>query len=224
MSTPDPRGPEAILATYDRVAPLWEAERDQSLFERGHLERMLAAAPGRRVLDLGCGSGRPLADWLARQGCAVTGVDGAPAMVALFSRNLPGCTAVLGDMRALSLGHRFDAILAWNSFFHLDAEGQRAAVAGFAAHAAPGAALLFTSGPEASERVGAVAGEPVYHSSLSPEAYRALLISHGWQPLAFHPEDPGCRGHSVWHARYQGRAALTGAAAGPRPHPPAPRR
>jgi len=194
--------PEDILPTYDRVALRWDAERDRTLFERAHLDRMLAAAPGLRVLDAGCGAGRPIAAYLAGRGADLTGLDGAGAMLALFRRNVPGARAVQGDMRTMTLGQRFDAILAWNSFFHLDPAGQAAAVARFAAHAAPGAALLFTSGPDASERIGSVAGQPVYHASLAPAAYRRLLARHGWCATAFTPEDPACRGHSVWHARF----------------------
>lgn len=201
-SHPAAMTPDDILPTYDLVARQWDAERDRSLFECGHLDRMLAAAPGRRVLDAGCGAGRPIAVYLAGRGAEVTGMDGAGSMLALFRRNFPAARAVLADMRTMDLGRRFDAILAWNSFFHLDAAGQTAAIARFAAHAAPGAALLFTSGPDASERIGSVAGRPVYHSSLSPAAYRDLLGRHGWRVVSFTPEDPACHGHSVWHARF----------------------
>lgn len=198
--------PDAILPTYDRVAPGWDRRRSRVLFERGWLDRMLGVAPAhgghRRVLDLGCGSGRPIAAYLADRGCAVTGVDGAPAMVALFRQHLPRAEAVHADMRELALGRPFDAILAWNSFFHLAPADQEAMFGVFAGHAAPGAALMFTSGPEAGERMGEVEGQPVYHASLSPDRYRALLELHHFTELAFTPEDPDCAGHSVWLARY----------------------
>lgn len=198
--------PDRILPTYDRVAPDWDRRRSRTLFERGWLDRMLGVAPthgGRkRVLDLGCGSGRPIATYLAERGCAVTGVDGAAAMVALFRQNLPRAEAVLADMTELALGRPFDAILAWNSFFHLDPANQAAMFGIFSAHAAPGAALMFTSGPEEGEAIGEVEGEHVYHASLSPERYRALLARHGFTDLAFAPEDPSCAGHTVWLARF----------------------
>ena len=193
--------PEDILPTYDAVGPHWaRVERDTSLFERAHLERMLDAAPGRGVLDLGCGSGRPVAHWLAGTGARVTGVDGAASMIALFRRSVPDARAVHADMRGLALGERFDAILAFDSFFHLCPDDQRAMFATFAAHAAPGAALMFTAGPAASVRVGQVAGRRVYHASLDPEEYRHLMRAAGFRPVSYHPEDPACRGRTVWHA------------------------
>jgi SAM-dependent methyltransferase len=210
-------GPDDILPTYRRVAGGWDRLRDRSLFEAGWLARMMAAAPGRRVLDLGCGTGRPIAAHLAAQGCEVTGVDGAEPMVALFRRYVPGATVLCADMRGLALGRRFDAILAFDSFFHLSPEDQRAMFPTFAVHAAPGAALLFTSGPSQGVRIGEVDGAPVYHSSLEPEAYRALLAASGFDVLDFAPEDPGCRGRSVWLARFSGGSDR------PAPHPRPPR-
>jgi SAM-dependent methyltransferase len=197
-------GPEDILATYESVARAWGGERDSSGYEHVWLARLVGIAPGRSALDLGCGSGTPIATWLEAAGMRVTGVDGAAAMCGLFAETLPDHTCHHADMRGLDLGARFDAILAWNSFFHLSAADQRDMFATFAAHAAPGAALLFTSGPAAGEGVGAVAGQPVYHASLDPSEYRDLLAHHGFAVLDFVPEDPECRGHSVWLARYGG--------------------
>jgi ubiquinone/menaquinone biosynthesis C-methylase UbiE len=51
--------PDTILSTYDAVASEWDLRRDRTLFERRHLDRMLQHAPGKRVLDLGCGRGGP---------------------------------------------------------------------------------------------------------------------------------------------------------------------
>jgi hypothetical protein len=42
----------------------------------------------------------------------------------------------------------------------------------FRLHAAPGAALMFTSGPSHGEVVGQLEGEPLYHASLDAAAYR----------------------------------------------------
>lgn len=193
--------PEDILPTYERVAERFARERDKSLFERAWLDRLLNEAPGRSVLDLGSGTGEPIAAYLVAQGAMVTGIDGSVAMVELFRRNLPSAEAIHADMRSLALGHRFDAILAWNSFFHLSPADQRAMFSVFAAHAAPGAILMFTSGPRAGEAVGQAGGQPIYHASLDPQEYRVLMAAHAFEPIAFVAEDPACGGHTVWMAR-----------------------
>ncbi len=193
-----------ILPTYDRVARAYSRSRDRTLYERKWLDRMLSHAPGRQILDLGCGTGVPIARYLGDRRVQVTGVDGAATMVELFQTNLPQFEVHHLDMRGLDLGKTFDAIIAWNSFFHLSPEDQRAMFPVFAAHAQTRAVLLFTAGPRAGEPVGCVEGEKVYHSSLDPDEYRALLDEHGFDLIAFVPEDPDCKGHTVWMARYRG--------------------
>ena len=197
--------PEDILPTYERVGPAWAARRAKSLFERPALDRFRSAASGRSILDLGCGSGDPLALHLAR-GATLTGVDGAASMVALYRKTLPEHKAVHADMRQLDLGRRFDGILAWDSFFHLCPGDQRRMFPIFARHAAPGAALMFTSGPAEGASVGHVEGEPVYHASLAPDTYRRLLSDAGFAVLDFRPDDPECDRHTIWLARFREEA------------------
>lgn len=197
-----------IPGLYDRTARAWDAVRGGELtLERTWLDRFAALLPpGRAVLDLGCGTGDPVARALLASGFRVTGVDAAPAMVALAQERFPaarhpGAEWRVGDMRALALGRRFDGVLAWHSFFHLTPADQRAMFPVFAAHAAPGAALMFTSGPDAGEVLGEWEGEPLYHGSLAPAEYEALLAAHGFGLVARVLGDPACGGSSVWLAR-----------------------
>ena len=193
--------PEDILPTYEAVGAAFSKVRNQSLFEKPWLDRFLASLPGPRVLDLGCGGGLPLAAYLHNAGVLVTGCDGAVAMTEEFQRNLPDCPVIHQDMRQLHLDQQFDGILAWNSFFHLAPEDQRRMFPIFQKHMTPGGILMFTSGPDASERIGEVEGRPVYHASLSPRDYRKELKNNGFEEVAFNPEDPGCKGHTIWMAR-----------------------
>lgn len=198
---------DETVAIYDRVAAVYDAGRRKDLFERVWLERALCdAAPGAAVLDLGCGAGAPIAEWLVAQGFAVTGLDAAPGMLALFRARLPGTETVLADMRDLDLGRRFAAIIGWGSFFHLRPEEQRAALPRLAGHLAPGGRLLLTVGPEASERIGSVGGAPVYHASLAPGDYAAILSQADVRVERFAPEAADAAGFSLLLARRAGQA------------------
>lgn len=196
-----------VTALYDRHAAAFDRARDRSLAERTWLDRFSAAAgPGGTVLDLGCGSGAPLAEDLLARGHAVTGVDAAPAMIGLCRARFPAArrpaaTWHVADMRALALRERFAGVLAWNSFFHLTPDDQRAMFGVFAAHAAPDAALMFTGGPAAGEALGSFEGETLYHASLDAAVYRTLLTDHGFDVLHHAVADPACGGHAVWLAR-----------------------
>lgn len=195
--------PEAsVIDVYQRHGAAWATLREDALIEVGWLDRFCSLLPSRSaVLDIGCGSGQPIALDLIRRGFDVTGVDSTPTMLELFRRNLPGAAAHLADMRQLALGRRFSGLLAWDSFFHLSPVDQRAMFARFQAHAAPGAALMFTSGNAEGSAIGELEGDPLYHGSLDPDEYRALLDAAGFKVVAHVPNDPTCGHRTIWLAR-----------------------
>jgi trans-aconitate methyltransferase len=195
---------DSIIALYERYAADYDRDRGRFLQERSWLDRFLAHIPaGATVLDLGCGMGEPIARYLLSQGRAVVGVDSSASMIAMCRDRFPASEWLVADMRELELGRRFAGILAWDSFFHLSAEDQRAMFERFARHAAAGAALMFTSGPRAGEAIGTYHGEPLYHASLDPSEYESLLAANGFTVRAYVPDDPDCGEHTVWLAAYE---------------------
>jgi trans-aconitate methyltransferase len=193
---------ERIVALYERHAHAFDRDRVRSLFEKGWLERFRALIPpGGSVLDLGCGMGEPIARYLIEAEHALTGVDSSPSMVALCESRFPDQAWHVADMRTLALARRFDGIVAWDSFFHLTPDDQRRMFPVFGAHAAPKAALMFTSGPAHGESMGVYQGEKLYHASLDPAEYRVLLAQNGFTVQAHIPDDPDCDFHTVWLAR-----------------------
>jgi len=193
---------DRIIALYEAHARRWDEDRGRTLFEKPWLDRFAELLPeGGAVLDIGCGSGEPIARHLIAGGYRVTGIDSSPTLIGLCRSRFPHAEWRVADMRSLSLGPRFDGMLAWDSFFHLTPDDQRSMFAVFRAHAAAAAALMFTSGPRAGEAIGSYQGEPLYHSSLDPDEYAALLRRHGFEIAAHRAEDPDCGGHTVWLAR-----------------------
>jgi SAM-dependent methyltransferase len=193
---------DRIIGLYDRHAEAWDKDRSRSLFERPWLQRFAELLPPRgSILDIGCGSGEPIAGFFIRAGYRVHGVDSSPAMIAFCKERFPNETWDIADMRILSLGQTFDGLLAWDSFFHLCREDQRRMFPIFREHAASNAALMFTSGPSDGVAMGTYGGEPLYHASLSPDAYRALLDEHGFDVVANVVEDAAAGGHTIWLAQ-----------------------
>lgn len=193
---------ERIVDLYSRRAADWDADRGRDLFEKPWLDRFLAHVPAAgSILDLGCGSGEPIARYLIAGGRAVTGVDAAPGLIDLCRARFPAQTWIVADMRGLDLGHAFDGLIAWHSAFHLTPDDQQGLFAVYARHVTPGGVLIFTSGPDHGERIGEWRGEPLYHGSLSAEAYRRGLDAAGFEVLRHAPDDPGCGHATVWLAR-----------------------
>jgi SAM-dependent methyltransferase len=192
----------AIIDLYERHARTWDCERGRSLMERAWLDRFRGVAgDAARVLDIGCGAGEPMAAYLIECGHAITGVDSSSSLIELSASRFPAHTWIVGDMRRLALAKRFGGILAWDSFFHLTQDDQRAMFPIFRDHAAEGCALMFTSGPRVGEAIGSYQGEPLYHASLDAAEYEALLHANGFEVVQHTIEDAACGGHTVWLAR-----------------------
>ena len=180
----DSRAAADIVDLYDRRAVDWVADRGRELTgaDRIWLDRFTSnLRPGDAVLDLGCGSGRPMAAALLKRGFRVTGVDASAKLVAHACADLPDGRFVQADMRTFDLGETFAGILAWHSLFHLSPADQRIALPRLMAHAAPRAQIMFSSGSREDFVVGAWRGEPLYHGSLEPEEYRGLITSRGFE-------------------------------------------
>jgi SAM-dependent methyltransferase len=205
MPADDPaRDPaDDIPALYERHAFAWAQDRGTRLhLEARWMDRFEALLPPRAtLLDIGCGSGMPIAGHFIARGHRLTGIDTSARLIALCRQRFPRHRWALADMRQLALGWRFDGLLAWHSFFHLAPDAQRAMFPRFQAHAAPGAALMFTSGSAEGESIGSYRGEALHHASLSPAAYRRLLEQHGFELVDHQAEDPDCGGATVWLAR-----------------------
>jgi trans-aconitate methyltransferase len=143
---------DRIIDHYERHARDWDADRNRYVDpwnDKPWHDRFVTTLPdgGVTVLDLGCGSGAPVAKYLVECGLQVTGVDSSPTLISLCRGRLPDHEWMVGDMRLLQLSRRFHGILAWDSFFHLTPDDQRRMFDVFALHAAPSAALMFNTGP-----------------------------------------------------------------------------
>jgi SAM-dependent methyltransferase len=114
--------PKIIVAEgYDRVAERylqWSAGDEVRSRMLRRLTEMLP--PLAAVLDLGCGSGVPVAAQLSQLGHRVVGVDIAARQVALARRNVPAGRFVHGDMMDVELQPAsFDAVTAFFAITHI---------------------------------------------------------------------------------------------------------
>ena len=172
-----------------------------STYRKLLFSKVIASVDKGDVLDLGCGGGSPVALHMAGQGFRVTGVDSSPTLISLCRARMGEQEWIVGDMRSVALGRRFDGVLAWDSFFHLRHDDQRAMFGVFAAHAAPAAVLMFNAGPGHGEAVGSYRGDPLYHASLDALEYEALLADSGFELIEHAMNDPAQGGRIFWLAR-----------------------
>ena len=204
---------ERVPGLYEDNATAWDRQRGTDLIEKLWLDRFLNLLPRKpSILDAGCGSGEPIDRYLIERGASVTGVDSSPSLIAICRERFRDQEWIVGDMRSLDLRRRFNGVLAWHSSFHLTPDQQRQLIPRLIAHLMPGGAMMFTSGPKAGESIGEWQGEPLYHASLEPAEYEALLSSNGLRVVEKCLNNPDCGGASIWLAQMIPASGLLGSA------------
>lgn len=187
---------------YENNAFAWDEHRSRHFFEQQWLDKFIKLLPLEgRVLDVGCGAGEPIAEYLLKHGLQLTGLDASQKMLEIARSRFPKATWIKRDMRKLELDTKFDGIVSWNAFFHLKQEEQRQVLILFADHLTSDGSLLLTIGHESGEVTGTVEGEKVYHSSLEPDEYKAILNTVGFKRIEIELEDESCGFHSILLAK-----------------------
>ena len=175
------------MDAYDQIGKRYREVRSPDIGVADIRSCLKDVNPNPDVLDLGCGNGFPIALRIFPHAKRYTGVDSSAAMIAEFAENVPGAEAVHASMQDyLAEPDAFDFIFAFGSLFHLQPDDQIKTIAMVARALRPGGMFVFTSGENAGEAVGHVAGVEIPHWSLGERGYADALQPCGLQYLGMH--------------------------------------
>ena len=142
--------------------------------------------PRASVLDIGCGSGFPIDSFFAGRGFSVTGIDPADEMIGLALRlRLENASFFRCGLFEFEPAAPFDAVVAFDSLFHIEPDRQAAIYPKVSAWLKPGGLFLFTHGKKEGSVTGTMFGEPFRYSALSEDSLRACLDGAGLEPVRF---------------------------------------
>lgn len=227
---PLPAGPQPLNRDgYDAIAADWDAARTTlDAREAGWLlDLVRGLRPPAAVLDLGCGSGRPQAQWLLARGLQVTGVDQSARLLALARTRLPQGRWLEADIGGwipdmdTDTDKHFAAVLVWDALFHLPRDQHVALLRRIFRLLQPAGRLLLTSGGSAQPAfTDTMHGARFFYDALPPDALLACLLDAGFHLERVEYLNPPTRG------RDKGRIAVLAqrpavrptAAAGAVPH------
>ncbi|MPZ80273.1 MAG: methyltransferase domain-containing protein [Actinophytocola sp.] len=142
-----------------------------------------ALPPAATVVDLGCGSGVPVARALTAAGHRVTGVDFSAEQVRRARALVPAATFVREDLTAVSFEHgSVDAVVAFYSIIHVPLDEQPALLGRVATWLRPGGLFAATMGHTAwtgTEDDWLGGGVPMWWSHADAATNRAWLAGAG---------------------------------------------
>jgi SAM-dependent methyltransferase len=170
--------------SYDEVATLWDGER-RSFYgsEREYLNLLIGdSPPGSRFLDLGCGTGRPMAEYLIARECRVTGVDQAWEMLVIARARFPGARWIESSIEAFLPDEEYDAALLWDSLFHIERSlHERILRTVFGALRRGGRVMMTVGGSENPPFTDTMLGRRFFYDSHTPEVAEAILRGIGYR-------------------------------------------
>jgi cyclopropane fatty-acyl-phospholipid synthase-like methyltransferase len=202
--------------SYDKIAEQWHANfRGQAYVDRvlGYVDTILAGLPpGAKVLDLGCGTGNPIAKHMVEGGFRVVGVDQSNELLNIAKTVVPEAELIHGNMVEIKFAERFAAAVAWDSIFHVERKHHSTIFRKLADSLEVGGRLLMSVGgsdaaDSAVDNTGAegftseMFGHTFFYSGYAPNVTRKLLEDVGFEIEMWEIDDPSSQGHIAVVAR-----------------------
>ena len=147
------------------------------------------------MLDAGCGSGNPVAQFLGGI-FKVTGMDFAEEQILLAKRTVPGATFICGDITRLPFRDRtFDAVVSYYTMIHVPRSEHPELLLGFHRILRPGGlALLCMGAGDLPGDIGDYHGVEMFWSHYDSETNLRMMRKSRFTILRFEiitdPTDP----------------------------------
>ncbi len=185
---------------YDKIAVEFAKMRDSFYKEQKYIDIFLEnLQPQSEILDVGCGSGYPIASYLIEKGFKVTGMDASKELLEIAKSNCPSMICKYGDMRTIEIDEKYDGIIEWWALFHLPKEDHLKMLSRFSSWIKEDGILHFTSGDkEYSEKSSEMLNTELSFYSLDPSEYERFLKKNGFKVILKEADQDQ---HLVWIAK-----------------------
>ena len=173
---------------FDSIGPAYEAAFAACTPQKVSLDWLLTQLPAQAsVLDIGCGTGRPVCSTLSAAGHHVLGIDVSGVMIEASKRNVPSAEFQKVDFKdfAPHKGKKYDAITAYFSMLvNITQDEIRAQIANIHGWLRDGGLFIFATVPFSGEnKKTAWMGRPIVAGSLSPDELLQSIQRVGFKVL-----------------------------------------
>jgi SAM-dependent methyltransferase len=195
----DARRPLTAAELFDAIGAGYEDAFGRPPVVDRAMRRLLAVLPpAARVLDIGSGTGRPVAQELVAAGHRVTGLDVSAVMVELARAQVPEAEFLHVDVRHwVSPDGTWDAVCAFFPFLQMSRSDTAGVLAKIARWLVPGGHLMLITVPLDVERLPfEFLGHQAELTSFAPTALTELVSAAGLDIVAtdlelFQPDKSG---------------------------------
>lgn len=172
------------LESYDAVARLWDEQRVRLSPAEARILPLVTdgLAPGSVLLDLGCGTGQPIATHFAAAGFRIAGVDQSPVMLALARQRLPEHEWHLASIENFPQVTPVAGVIAWDSLFHIPRDRHAEILRRIRTTLPQGGRVALTAGgSEHPAFTDTMLGHRFFYDSHPPQQTARLLDASGFR-------------------------------------------
>jgi len=151
-----------------------------------------------QILDVGCGAGIPVDDYLVLKGHHLTGVDISEKQIELAKINVPEATYLVGDMSEMDFQQNsFDAIVSFYAIFHIPKEDHLELFKRIFNLLKDGGLFLATLGYEEWESCEEFCGVTMHWSHYDKDKNLQLVKQTGFEIITAEVDESGGERHFV---------------------------
>lgn len=193
--------------SYDYIAGQWHKNfRGQAYIDKtlSYVDKILEDLPaGAKILDLGCGTGNPIARHIVERGFRVIGVDQSKKLLEIAKTIVPEAELIHANMIEIQFAEEFAAAVAWDSVFHVERKLHSAIYRKLADSLEPGGRLLLSVGGSGAESTDSKAegissemfGHTFFYDAYAPSIARQQLEAEDFKIEVWEVDDPSSHGH-----------------------------
>ena len=167
---------------YDKISEKWQSVRDKMPMNECIIKFCRLLKPNAKILDAGCGTGYPTDKYLTDNGYSVKGIDISRKMIEKARLlNLKNAEFEQCDFLSYKNAEKFDAIIAFDSLWHISQDKQPEIYKKAASLLKSGGYFLFTGGKERGSCRGEMFEETFYYAALDTREIIELLEKNGFE-------------------------------------------
>lgn len=191
-----------VIKGYNKIAKRYSLSRNQ-FKNLKYLEKLNSLLkPNSRILDLGCGAGKPIDEFFINHGHKIIGIDISSEQVKLAKKNIPAGSFKIKDIASLKENEfEVEAVVSFYTIFHLPRKKHQKLFKIINSFLRTDGLLLITMGASNWEGTGDFYNTQMYWSHYGPEKNRKIIEKAGFEIIFDKIDTSGGEKHQIILAR-----------------------
>lgn len=173
------------VKSYNKIANEWDKIRSCKIVDNCIIDFCKLLPKNASILDIGCGTGKPIAEYCYSQGFNVTGIDPSIEMIKKASSYIPNAKFINKDLFSFESDQLFDGIIGFDSLWHISHDSQHLIYPKVSSLLKPNGYFIFTAGLTDGVVEGKMFESEFGYAALDKNVIKKLLDENSFKIIKF---------------------------------------